>query len=241
LAALGSLIVALTGAPKCAGASSEHIYSKTEIRGPIDLKNILVVDRSIQVKDELLLLNESQFVPCCLSVKDDLVKFISVSCQGGSASGSNLGAGQREIKVWGNNRRYQTEVGNNHNIAGRSVTVVDDHRPEFEADNLILQDVLTEFDGNVGPQLTFGGFPGFSDQIPSRPPQEKRKKNQQSFASLDPDIRDFKSLIVSALLLFLATALYDRGWRIVSGAIAIYAIAGFVLGLDPWSLIARGI
>jgi hypothetical protein len=92
---------------------------------------------------------------------------------------------------------------------------------------------LVGIEKDVGPQLSpAGGFRLANQQLGGYPEQERNKANQQ-FAALDTI--DFRSAIASMLALGIASLIFQPGWTVTGGLLAIYAIFGSLLRMDLWT------
>jgi hypothetical protein len=97
------------------------------------------------------------------------------------------------------------------------------------------------FNGYVRPQMSFRGFLGFSHQLASGPPQQKSEDYKQRIRDLHspPEYRPkFGSVIAALFCLLLASLIDRRGWRMLGGLIAAYALFGLLFGFDLWSLLS---
>jgi hypothetical protein len=95
--------------------------------------------------------------------------------------------------------------------------------------------------GDVGPQLPFGGFGGPVHESSSGPPQRERKKDEESIGNFHAPSEErpiLGSLLVAMGGLIVASACYRR-FRILAVTLAFMSTVGLLFGFDLWSLAVR--
>ena len=123
-----------------------------------------------------------------------------------------------------------------YDVDGRSLPYV----AEFEKNGRLFAN-LEAFDPRtshvqIGPQLTFSGFVRPANESRRSEPQHPSNNYQQPFARLHSKERDLRSVLLTLGMLWGASALYWRGWRVTGGALAAFALLGLLLA-DWWSLL----
>jgi hypothetical protein len=94
--------------------------------------------------------------------------------------------------------------------------------------------------GNIRPKLFSAGFLSAENKLTCREPQHKSGKGEQPFPWFHPEERRLASLLVSLILLLLSSSKIFKKTRRLRGAgiaLGAYAIFGFLLRVDPWSLL----
>ncbi len=88
---------------------------------------------------------------------------------------------------------------------------------------------------DVGTQLASRSVLSFFYEANRSEPKHPRRDSEKPFTGLDTEEDELGSVLASVLCLLFASSLYWRGWSFVGGAVAAYAIFGFLLRMDIWS------
>lgn len=90
---------------------------------------------------------------------------------------------------------------------------------------------------NISPQLSVRRVLSTADKFDGGVPKHPRDDSYKPLSRLNGEERDLRSGIATALLLWCATLLYLRRWTFLGLALSAYAIFGFLLRVDLWSLL----